>query len=201
MDVFYFNPDSPDQATFSSSCVSHELDTGPYKIIGSCSKDEDGTIRVKWQRVYDDSKGTEYYTGRLDEQDSIVGYKSWSEDVSEEKFEDYFIYRRVRHEIMQCRPGPTELKDNKYRALWAFAIKVTIQDVRKRMWSWSYFAERRRIRKRYIKLNINYWTYGRSLTPDETVEYLECRKSLSAAESLFYRSLRERLLVTIPAHQ
>ncbi|THH29238.1 hypothetical protein EUX98_g4953 [Antrodiella citrinella] len=200
MDIYHFNPDSPNQPTFSSSCPGHEIDNGPFKLSGSCSKAEDGTIKVTFQSAYEEGKGTEYFIGQLDKEGSLVGYRSWSADVSETNYSDRFIYRRTTMEIMMCRPSPAELKENKYRSLWQYAIKYTLSEVRRKSWSWSHFAERRRIRKQYIKLNIGYWLYGRPLTDDEHKEFLACRKALTPSESVFYRTIREYLLATMPNH-
>lgn len=201
MDTYHFNPDSADQPIFSSSCAGSLIDSGPYTLAGKCSKDDDGRIRVSFQLTYEEGKGTEYFLGHLDDNDSIVGYRSWAEDVSESKFDEMFILRRVSPEIMRLRPSPAELKATKYRSLWQFAIQHALQEVQRKAWSWSHFAARRRIRKRYIKLNISYWTYGRSLTAEEQVEFLACRKALTPSESIFYRSIREYLLTTMPRHQ
>ena len=201
MDTYHFNPNSTDEPTFACDCAGHRLNTGPYKLTGSCSKDEDGTLRVKFQTAFENGKGTEYFIGHVDEQGSLVGYRSWSDDVSVEKHNAQFIFRRVPPEIMCMRPSPAELSENKYRSFWRFACKAVLREVRRSRWSWSYFSERRNIRTRYIKLNINVWTYGRSLTDEETVEFLLHRRSLTPSESVFYRSIRDQMLVTIPKHQ
>ncbi|TCD65461.1 hypothetical protein EIP91_002675 [Steccherinum ochraceum] len=202
MDTFHFNPDNASEPTFAYSYTeANEIDPGPFKLSGSCSKGEDGVLKVTWQVEYEEGKGTEHFIGHFDEQGSIVGYRSWSEDVSEAKHDTLFIYRRIPAEVMVLRPSPSELSANKYRALWQFAIKYARREVTKKAWSWSYFAERRRIRERYIKLNIQHWWYGRSLTDEEHVEFLECRKALTTAESLFYRSIREYAMAIMPKHQ
>ncbi|TCD60695.1 hypothetical protein EIP91_009662, partial [Steccherinum ochraceum] len=201
MDTFHFNPDSASNSTFAHTYTeANGLDSGPFKLTGSCSKDEDGMLKVAWKIDFAAGKGTLYFTGHLDGQSSIVGYSSWSEDVSKANHDSLFICRRIPAEIMAIRPSPLELEDKKYRALWQFAIKYAKREFHKNAWSWSYFAERRRIRERYINLNIRHWWYGRPLTTEERVEFLECRKALTTEEASFYRGIRDYVLTIMPKH-
>lgn len=75
-----------------------------------------------------------------------------------------------------------------------------LTDVRKRWWTWSFFAERRRVRTRWLQLNVRLRDYGRPLDEDEMREYLQLRRSLTVADSIYYRSLGDDLIRFIPRH-
>lgn len=199
MDTFYFNPDSVDRPTFSYHCGGHEYNDGPYVLSGRCSQDEDGTIQVNFQAVYENDETSIFFVAHLDEHGSLVGYRSWSDNVSEENYDDRLIFRRAPPEIMCHRPSPVALVATKYRSLWVFAIEATLQAVRKQLWSWPYFRERRAVRKGYIHLSIQA-NIGR-LPVDQNTEFLKYRKALSPSESIFYRSIRQRFIETVPGHE
>ena len=206
MVTYCFNPDSQDQPSFSSKRSGGHHDHGQaYELSGSCSRDEDGAIKVQFQVAYKGGQGkvgnTLFYIGRLDEQGSLMCFQGWTNDVSESNYKNLVIFRQVAPEIMSCRPSPAELKASKYRALWAFAIKFSLLEVRRKRWSWLYFAERRKIRKRYIELNIRHWTYGRPLSDEECAEFFACRKALSPSEAALYRIIRDHALAIMPKHQ
>ncbi|KAH8083346.1 hypothetical protein BXZ70DRAFT_582249 [Cristinia sonorae] len=201
MRTFHFNPDSPEKPTFSSKPASHkfakQLD---LEVFGICGKDQGGRITIDFKVQHERYSGTEYFSGYIDELESLVGYVGWSRDVSEAKHHSKFILRRISPDVMRFRPSPAELKRSKYRALWSFAIRYTLSDLRRKSWSWKHFKERRDIRNRFLKFLIAAWFDGRQLTGTELSEFMDCRRRLTPQEDVFYLSMRDYALNNIPEH-
>jgi hypothetical protein len=77
---------------------------------------------------------------------------------------------------------------NSARARWSFACAVVLDQVRRRLWSWSYFKDRFIARRRYTEL------YRRRYLSDvlsdvESKELSACERSLSPVDTRFYRSI------------
>ncbi|TCD67366.1 hypothetical protein EIP91_010200 [Steccherinum ochraceum] len=171
-----------------------------FMIRGTCHQDERGVVHVRFHLSYAIS-GEEYYVGHVDPTGALVGYHSWDQDISESKHTDRFILKQVSQEIMSQRPSPSSLlQEGKARHWWHFATSCVLTEVRRRSWNWSYFQGRRRVRKRYLELNLRLYEYGRPLDEDENEEYLLLRRSLTPADALYYRSLGDYILHIIPEH-
>lgn len=177
-----------------------EVDMMPFTIKGRYSVPDSGITEVEFTLLYENGDPTEYYKGHMDESGSLVGYQGYTKDVSEKNYASLFILRHVPAEIMAYRPSPADLNENKPRALWRFARDVILMQTRRKLFSWSHFKGRRDCRRRYIKLNIQNWYYGRPLTNEERTEFLTFRRSLLPADALYYLSMRIRLIEIIPGH-
>ncbi|CAL1709434.1 unnamed protein product [Somion occarium] len=168
-------------------------------LAGNCSANDRHEIEVKFAISFANSRDQEYFEGRIVGSGALVGYMSWSENVMD-TWRQQFIFRQLPADIMAYHPSPQEMAANPSRARWQFAIQSTLHTVRKRRWSWSYFSERQKNRKRYIDLNIAYWTYGRRPVGEEYAEFVQRYRSLTPSEACFYRSIRDHLLDVIPRH-
>ncbi|CAL1709515.1 unnamed protein product [Somion occarium] len=194
--IFEAVPD--DENAFQASGVDYDAD--PYTLKGHYSQAENGVIEAEFIITYESGYATEYYKGHLDEAGSFTGFKGVDENVSEDNHSSLFIFRRISPEIMVHRPSPMELASNKYRALWKFALEAVVTQTRRRLWSWSFFRERRDLRKRYIELNIRLWEFGPPLDEEERAAFLASRRALIPYDALFYLSIRKHMLSIIPKH-
>ena len=192
-----FRPSSCDAESFEASGRHYSNEV--FSLQGRLSLEPSGTLQVAFCMSF--ASGPEYFSGSIDQTGTMIGYRGWDEGVSEATHNDMFILKRVPEAVMCHRPCPDELAQNQPRALWSFAISFVLEDVRRRSWSWSYFRERRRVRKRYLELNIRFRDYGRTLNEAESKEYLRLRKSLTLADAMYYRSLGDFMTHVMPRHQ
>ncbi|KAK7694663.1 hypothetical protein QCA50_001851 [Cerrena zonata] len=100
----------------------------------------------------------------------------------------YHFYIR-QHQYQKYRPLQKELDENKPRALLRFATTAILEEVRdrKKKWTWTYFAERRDDRHRYVDL-FKQKQMG-PLTPPNTSTLEALEKKLSYEDIRFYRSI------------
>jgi hypothetical protein len=168
-----------------------------FQVSGTCSVDNDGELQVKFSIRYSKEYSTQYFSGHLDHTGTIVGTEGWEE---EEKFHDhqFFLKRHLAKRFLRYRPKPLELKENKARALWKFAINSSLHHIRRQNWTWEYILERREIRMRYIELSIRYTAYGHRPNEVELAEWTDLMRSVAPIDASFFRILREHQLKTIP---
>lgn len=100
----------------------------------------------------------------------------------------YHFYIR-QHQYHKYRPAPEEFEENRSKALWKFARVAILDEVRERhrRWTWSYFAERRDDRKRYVELFKN--KQLSPLSPQDQEVFDAFEKKLSYEDLRFYRSI------------
>ena len=192
---FYIHVTSLVEQTFEAD--GRDFDGSTYHMSGRCNVNNQHQIEVTFSFQWSAAVDAEYYQGFLDESGVLMGYMGWSEDARVLQF----VFKQLPADIMVFYPSPLERERNLAQARWKFAIQSTLQDVKRKMWSWSYFAERRQRRKRYIQLNIAYWYYGREPVGEEFEELVYRRRSLTPADACFYRDIRDRLLEIIPRHE
>lgn len=166
-------------------------------MAGQCAVNNQRQIEVTFSVHWTTSNDAEYFQGWIDETDALVGSMGWSEGSSVMQF----IFKRLPADVMIFYPSPAERQNNLVRSRWNFALQCTLRDVRRKMWSWSYFAERRERRKRYIQLNIAYWWYGKEPYGEEFDEFIRRRRSLTPSEACLCRDIRDRLLEILPRHE
>ena len=203
METYRFNPSSAAEPTFSWNSSGHKLNNGPFSLSGTCSRDKTGTLLVKFKVEYDDGSASFLYDGRVDKFGSLVGFRTTREvqPSATPHVKVKFIFRRVAPEIMRHRPSPDAIKEDKYPVFWKFVKDALLDSIRRQRWSWLYFSERRKRRRRFIRLSINQSVYGRPLTQAEEVELRDITKLLTPSESILYRSIRDYVVETIPLHR
>ncbi|RPD54176.1 hypothetical protein L227DRAFT_580748 [Lentinus tigrinus ALCF2SS1-6] len=148
--------------TMITFCLHASADHGSYEagavgahgtaftVLGGYRTKEDGTIEYSFTRTYAARIKKSYFVGTLDE-DGVTLSGKWG--YSLEKMDTAFWFKRgVAPEILVARPPPAEFEENKIRALWNYALTYSLDEARRRLYSWSYFKERRDMRTEYLEL-------------------------------------------------
>ncbi|THH27686.1 hypothetical protein EUX98_g6507 [Antrodiella citrinella] len=185
-----------------SSTGTH-VEHGDYMLTGILSEAPDGAVILKLQVTYESDARTEYLTGQLQPDGSILCSLSWGEDeFYAVPVQCEVILRRVSSDVMRLRPSPWELSQDstRARALWRFALQSTLHEVRKKNWSWHYFAERRRRRKRTVDLMMAASSVSLVNRPTDE-ELAACRQSVNTSDALLYKSLADYFKLVGPNHR
>lgn len=170
-----------------------------YTLNGTCTEIDSRVVQVQFSIQYSQEFRAKYFFGYLKHDGSLTGTAGWNEDPSSHQYR--FILKRTPAEIMCHRPSPLAFRANRVQALWKFACRAVLFQVRKRLWSWSYFAERRETRNRLIEFDIrNYTSYGRPLVAEEMAEWTRRRGTITALDARFCREIRDYRLKVIPSH-
>ncbi|GBE85444.1 hypothetical protein SCP_0706310 [Sparassis crispa] len=174
------------------------LEGTAYAISGATETDSDGQISYRFTQKYTARFSTKCFCGHLNEEcttlQGVWGYGS--ADGSN----DDFVMSRLAPEVLTYRPSPRQFAENRIKALWKFVLSAVEGQVRRQIWSWSHFKQRRDIRKRYIQLLIRKWDFGRLLEGDEEDELARCRKTLTPEDARFYETLYHFQLRVTPVH-
>lgn len=165
-----------------------------FSLTGNWDVDCDGTLSVRFVRSFSARYDTKYYSGHITLDGSLVGTMGATEDSSEHF--NNFLMRQVPAEVMCFRPSPAEFASHRIRALWKFATQATLFQVRKEMWSWSYFADRRDKRQAYIKYLTRLARHP--LSSEEKAIWLGVRQGLTAQDANFVHSVCRYRLLFLP---
>ncbi|OJT10257.1 hypothetical protein TRAPUB_13211 [Trametes pubescens] len=144
--TFSFNA-SADSASYEASDIAAHGTA--YTILGGYTKKEDGSIEYNFTRTYAARLKKMYFTGTLTEDGGTLS-GSWGYEDDEKPYR--FLFKRIPAETLIARPPPTEFEENKIRALWKYALTAVHNEVRRKMFSWSYLKERRDIKHEYLHL-------------------------------------------------
>ncbi|KAI9070175.1 hypothetical protein FKP32DRAFT_1586395 [Trametes sanguinea] len=196
---FHYEP-SPEDVNGDGGCFRAsgiQVDGEAYNVSGRSYTDEkDGAIIqvVEWKMQHS-GDSIFCYKGRLEDEYTIVGtrgYDDWYDSAD-------FILKRTHPDNMCLRPSPSALVEGKARQLWLYAISAVLHDVRKRNWTWSFFAARRDARERYIRTMAR--KYGR---PDPDFDYaterMRAHLGCNPQDARFYHTLVERYARIVPEH-
>jgi hypothetical protein len=156
-----------------------------FKIAGECrAGDEPGTVAISFKRSFPARYPAQYYTGTWDPKMQTLTGTVWREEDpnDSERPSGAFVFKRIAPEHMCFSPAPVELKANKSRALWTFAISAVRFDIRRNRWAWSFFEDRRDIRKRFIELYIRSTTFGPPMSQEEWDELSRVKKMMTTAD-------------------
>ena len=180
----YFHCSNQDGEDFTASGI--DFDGDAFKVSGTYTAVEDGLPEVKWTIHYGKELKV-YYTGRLVDEYTIVGTRAYA---NPEDYDWSFVMKKIPEEHMIFRPPPMVLESEdrsaKYRALWKYAIAATVDDIRRRWWTWSFFAARRDTRKTYLT------TEQERIAPrnhDITPDLVRNGNACTPKDVLFYESL------------
>ncbi len=171
-----------------------EFDGDRFDISGTVVHSPDGTVFVSWTLSYVGDFNI-FYTGRLVDERTILGTRSY--DLNPTSQDWSFVLKKLPAEDLPFYPSPRELSENKYRALWGYAINVTLNNVRRRLWTWSYFVQRREARKTYVELT---WDMVDRPSPDHDSRMSAIGRMCTPKDVRFYDSITVNLLHTIPLH-
>jgi hypothetical protein len=157
---------------------------GRQSIVGSWSKGEDGVMQIRFKISF--SSGLWYpiiFNGRFDpERDALTGV--WADRHGSGKME----FRRILPRYLAVYPSIKQLRDDKPRALWSFAIAAVRNDIRRDHWAWSYFSQRRNDRETIIPLLVRDRWFGPPLSDKETGTLDSIAVRLMPSDACFYGS-------------
>ncbi|KAI0662489.1 hypothetical protein C8Q70DRAFT_909094 [Cubamyces menziesii] len=187
--------EAEEEEAYSFKAEGTDYEGSEYIVTGTCTASEEG-IKVYWCMEYDGDV-TLYFNGRILDEFTLSGNQSYNKDVSGDA---YLILKKAPAEYLRFRPGPAELESQPYpfdyalsdvtpqdkaRALWNYAISAIRDEVRRKRWTWSYFQERRRVRKLWLSL--------RSSTAGNLNDYelREVHLMTTPADARLYNSMTE----------
>ncbi|KAI0090196.1 hypothetical protein BDY19DRAFT_887919 [Irpex rosettiformis] len=170
-----------------------------FQVTGKCTVGQEGEVRMRFSIQYSREYSAQYFSGRLDQSGTIIGTEGWDEDERSHDHQ-FFLKRHLSKRFIRYLPLPSEIQDNKARALWKFAINAALYHVRRSRWTWEYILERRETRIRYIEASIRYTTYGHRPNEVELAEWTSLMRNVLPIDASFFRILREHQLKTIPNH-
>jgi hypothetical protein len=163
-----------------------------WSLSGTCRPKENDQekLSVTWISKYSDGYDDEYFSGTYDRSTMrIDGTAGPGPDVDEH--EDIVVLSQQPADVIIYRPHPTVLTNPeiKISALWQFAKDAILHQVRKRMWSWSYFRARRDNRTRYLDLaqrffRLYYW---------QPQELLRVKRKLFISDQVYLVSLVQKM--------
>ncbi|OSD05610.1 hypothetical protein PYCCODRAFT_1464963 [Trametes coccinea BRFM310] len=172
----------------------HSFDGTWYEVVGRCELPKSGDMVVKFT-IRPKGKVPTEYTGHLEDEFTIVGDRAFLRGL---RHRDKFVLKRTSAEHMCLRPDPlvlaSETQQGRLRATWRYAIMAVINDIRRRNWTWSYFAERRDTRKHFVKV------ISESLNDVDNEPLSKVHRSCTTADARFYFELARRAHRLIPIH-
>jgi hypothetical protein len=160
---------------------------GRQTITGSWSKGEDDVLQIKFKMLF---------SGVFWALTGVWGFSAGLES-SVGKME----FRRIPAHYLSVYPCIKELRDNKPRALWRFAITAVRNDVRRDRWSWSYFLQRRDDRKAVIPLLVRSRWFGTPLSDEEVETVCAIARRLIPADAFFCDSQVDRIRAYTWVHE
>ena len=179
-------PDEPAVLSGGFQCTG-KIDTGEILSgFGSCEEQGDsGQLVARFEFWGSSDTTSKYYmSGTFDpDSDSITG--NFGDEEDSLTHTGYFILKRTPGEILRFRPAPVVLRNNKAKGLWKFARLAVLESVRRDLWSWSYFKNRRDIREKYAKLIFSLGARGEEAERELSKLY----ESVAPRDAAFYNLL------------
>jgi vacuolar protein sorting-associated protein 13A/C len=106
---------------------------------------------------------------------------------------DVFHFYSRTHHYYKYRPPEEEYEANPAKARWKYALRAISSEVheRRRRWTWTYFAERRDKRIKYVDLYVKKLALpeGQNLPPEDEAALAELERGLSYEDIRFFRSV------------
>jgi hypothetical protein len=176
---------------------------GRQTIAGSWSKGEDDVMQIKfkYQTLFSSTLWLPiFFSGRFDpERDALTGV--WSCSAELESYMGKVEFRRIQPRHLTVYPSMKELRDNKPRALWKFAISAVRNDIRRDSWSWSYFSQRRDDLKTALPLLVRRRWFGPTLSAEETETLFGIIWRLIPDDACFYDSKIDHIRAYTCVHE
>jgi hypothetical protein len=176
---------------------------GRQKIVGSWSMGDDDVMQIKFELSFLSPLWAPIsFNGRFDpERDALTGVWNWSVNAltsargwsGDESSEGIMEFRRIPSCYLVVYPSFKELRDNKPRALWKFAIAAVRNDILRDHWTWSYFSQRRDDRKTVISLSVRSRWFGPPLSGEEYETCIAILPRLLPDDACFYDSMIDRI--------
>jgi hypothetical protein len=161
---------------------------GRQTIAGSWSKSEDDVMQIVFKISFPSGIWAPiYFNGHFDpERDALTGV--WGPSTELESSFGKMEFRRIPPCYLAVYPSIKELRDNKPRALWKFAIAAVRNDIRRDHWAWSYFEQRRNDRNTVVSLLVRDRWFGLPLSDEETGTLDTITLRLVPSDACFYDS-------------
>ncbi|KAJ7578160.1 hypothetical protein C8J56DRAFT_797697, partial [Mycena floridula] len=179
-----------EDGTVSGKAETH---SGEMVLSGTINADNE----VKLTLIYEDGYTT-VVTGifDLDTQSLTGSYTSAkSEDEEDTTIIRTFSFHRTPVELNRFRYTPSQFEANPAQARWSFASKAVLHQVRKVLWSHSFFRATLNERKRLFGFLARLEETKRNLSPhrpltnEEKVELRGLRSTISPTDVRFFASL------------
>ena len=161
MITFYLHA-SVDPRTYGASAIGAK--GTDYNILGDYTTKDDGSVEYAFTQTYVARIPKTYWTGTLEDDGQTLSGR-WGYEKDDQQWT--FVFKRVPPEILIDRPHPMEFAENRVKALWKYALTATHNQVRRRLFSWSYLAQRRDQRKEYLALLLKETDSGQ-LPPEDS---------------------------------
>jgi hypothetical protein len=176
---------------------------GRQTIAGSWSKGEDDVIHVKFKYkiVFSSTLWFPRFFNGLFDPDRVALTGVWSFSAEPGTSMGVAEFRRIPPRYLTVYPSIKELRDNKPRALWRFAIAVVRNDIRRDHWTWSYFSQRRDDRKAVVSLLVRSRWFGPPLSAEETETRNAIIRRLMPDDASFYDSKVDHIRVYTCIHE
>ncbi|KAF8529737.1 hypothetical protein BU17DRAFT_36437, partial [Hysterangium stoloniferum] len=162
-----------------------EVANTEFTVVGECKVGEaPNFISLKFSKIFrGGASPQQYFTGRFDAStETIQGQMALTPDDGSTSWT--FLLKRVPADIFSFYPRPKFLEDNQARALWQFAINAICSQVRRQLWSWSFFKERRDSRKKFIPRLVRTLA-GKRLKDSEEAEYNVLQREFMPNDATF----------------
>lgn len=132
---------SVNHATYEASAV---MASGTYFNILGTYTTRDNDTEYTFTQTCAARFQTRYFTGTLGDGGATLCGK-WGHRKDDQPY--MFIFKRISPELLVDRPHPKEFSENGVKALWKYALTTAHNQVRRRLFSWSYLKQRRDVRK------------------------------------------------------
>lgn len=176
---------------------------GCQTITGSWSQGEDDVIQIKFKMSFSSDGliwASIFFNGHFDpERDALTGI--WGLSAQIESIVGKMEFRRIPPCYLAVYPSIKELRDNKPRALWRFAIAAVRNDIRRGRWAWSYFSQRRDDRKTIVPFLVRSRWFGPPLNAEETKTLYTITRRLTPADACFYDSKADHIRAYTWVHE
>jgi hypothetical protein len=165
-----------------------------WSLSGTCRSSEEGEskLMMTWVLKYSEGYDDQYFSGTFDQITNTISGTAGSDSDKKKHWDTVFISQQPA-EVLVHRPHPTALVEDRITSLWRFALNAVLLQVRKNMWSWPYFRDRRDNRKRYLELAVRRYWFDKPLSEKENEEYFAVKRTLYPADSRYLASVELRI--------
>jgi Vacuolar sorting-associated protein 13, N-terminal len=176
---------------------------GRQTISGSWSKGADDVMQIKFKytTLFSSTLWIPiFFNGQFDpERDALSGV--WGFSAEPERSTGKVEFRRIQPHHLTVYPSIKELRDNKSRALWRYAISAVRIDIRRDRWTWSYFSRRRDDRKALVSFLVRHRWFGPPLSTEEAGTLIAIIRRLTPSDACFYDSKVDHIRVYTCVHE
>ena len=169
---------------------------GEYRILAE--EKVDFTFKITYETRYT----SQTFTGQLDASGTMLSgywFHSDTDSLRATRQRFPFLFKQLAPEVVRFYPTPTELADNKPKALWRFAISaVRDQLYREKKGSWSWLLQRWKTGHLYAQLIMR--MEASKLRPEEVVHLARCWRNMTPGQARLFNILIDICERSIPTH-